>query len=79
MFRDNTDCLIAVLSLIIVGFPDSFFLFFLFLFFLSWIMVERLHQRDKEKWKSIREKNGKIKIKIERDVESRFDDCSFHG
>lgn len=36
-------------------------------------MVERLHQRDKEKWKSICERNGKVKGKRERDVQTRFD------
>lgn len=35
-------------------------------------MVERLHQRDKEKWKSICERNGKVKER-ERDVQTRFD------
>lgn len=35
-------------------------------------MVERLHQRDKEKWKSICER---LKMReTERDVQSRFDD-----
>lgn len=31
-------------------------------------MVERLHQRDKEKWKSICERNGKVKGKREREM-----------
>ena len=43
-------------------------------------MIERLHQRDKEKWKSICERNGKVKDERERerererDVQSRLDD-----
>lgn len=45
-------------------------------------MIERLHQRDKEKWKLICERNGKVKDEREREremfkVDSMID--SFHG
>lgn len=55
MFCDNTDCLIASSVLDhrrLFPLPVLFFFFFSSFFFLFWIMVERLHQRDKEKWKS---------------------------